>query len=127
MYMSVELNKTEYLKETQYFEDTLITATVIAVVLIIIITVVIVVCILCKTPPKTTREGRRSNSLKKRVIESNESIYWSVQDSNAPQGIIRDRPQKAPMEMQGSIYNEETAREKVDEDMCDYYNKSNQG
>merc|ERR1712210_350147 len=111
---------------TETFEETLVAATVVAVVLILILTIVIVVCIISKTPSKPNQEGGRSNSLKKRVIDIYHK-YWSVQDSNAPQGIIRDRPQKAPMEMQGSIYNEETAREKVDEDMCDYYNKSNQG
>ena len=107
------------IEDTQYFEDTLITATVIAVVLIIIITIVIVVCILCKTPPKTTREGRRSNSLKKRVKEIYHK-YWNVQDYNAPRGITRADMPQGPMEMAGTIYTEKMAKKKANEDGCYY-------
>ena len=112
------------IEDTQYFEDTLITATVIAVVLIIIITIVIVVCILCKTPPKTTREGRRSNSLKKRVKDIYHK-YWNVQDYNAPRGITRADMPQGPMEMAGTIYTEKMAKKKANEDGCYYV--SNQG
>ena len=96
------------------FENTLIIATVVAVVLILILTIVIVVCIIRKTPSKPNQEGGRSNSLKNRMKDIYHK-YWSVQDSNAPQGITRDRPNNAPMETQGSINNEKTAKEKADE------------
>ena len=116
------------LEETQYFEDTLVTATVITVVLIIIITVVIVVCILCKTPPKPSPEGGRSNSLKKRVKEIYHK-YWSVQDHDAPRGITRADMPQGPMEMAGTIYTEKVAlaKKKAYEDGCEAYYISNQG
>merc|ERR1711971_186219 len=114
------------LEETQYFEDTLVTATVVAVVLIIILTVVIVVCILCKTTPKPSPEGERSNSLKKRVKEIYHK-YWSVQDNDAPRGITRADMPQGPMEKAGTIYTEKVAKKKADEDGCEAYYISNQG
>ena len=115
----------ETFEETESFEETLVAATVVAVVLILILTIVIVVCIIRKTPSKPN--NGRSNSLKKRVIHTVNEIYhkyWNVQDNDAPKGPRKADMPKAPLAMQGSINNEETAKEmllKTNEDGCTYY------
>ena len=99
-------------EETDTFEETLITITVVSVVVILLLTIAIVVYIMCRTPREQgSQEVVNSKSLRTR-IEKLYLRYFTVNDEDAPGGVTRDRPGTWQLHRPGSIYTEKRAKEK---------------